>query len=237
MICFNDELQKIIYIMAPKCGTTTIAKMLNINIHTPYDLTNINNLEYKIIIIIRKNIIERFLSGFYEDLFNNTCYDNMNITFNDYLLFLYKCFQEKIANVNNISCYNKNMNVGVWYGNCSGYYLNLTDNYGNFVSHIQSQKYAISNIVNLIENKQNVKIIELNNLSIISKNIKENVKPKINNNEINNFSDLTLEYIKKNRIIISEMLLNEKQKKIINNIYKEDLDFIAELEKKFDTYN
>jgi len=74
MIVFLDETNKVFYIMPPKCGTTTIAKMLNVDLHSIYDLSNINNTEYKKVIIIRKDIVDRFLSGFYEDLFNNTCY-------------------------------------------------------------------------------------------------------------------------------------------------------------------
>ena len=43
MIVLLDINDKTYYIMAPKCGTNTIAKMLNVDIHTPCDLSNINN--------------------------------------------------------------------------------------------------------------------------------------------------------------------------------------------------
>lgn len=33
--------------MAPKCGTTTIAHMLNDSLHAKCELSNINNIEYK----------------------------------------------------------------------------------------------------------------------------------------------------------------------------------------------
>ena len=197
MFNFLDEINKIIYIMAPKCGTTTIASMLNVNLHTKQDLSNINNPEYKKIIIIRKNVIDRFLSGFYEDLYNNSCYDNCNVTFNDYLLFLYKCFQEKKPHVDNMKIYTET-DIPIWFGECSGLKLNITNDKGQFISHIQSQKTAISNIVSLINNTTNVEIIELKNLSKITNNIKKNVKNKIFklSDEIN-FSELSLSYIKK----------------------------------------
>jgi hypothetical protein len=179
-------------------------------------------------------VIDRFLSGFYEDLFNNTCYNNINVNFNDYLLFLYKCFKEKIPHANNMKIHNE-QDIPVWYGNCSGYSLSLTNEEGNFASHIQSQKYAISNIVKLIHNKTNVEIIELKNLSKLTNNIKHNVKNKISKlpNGINNLSEMTLSYMKKNRIIISENLLNDEQKRIILDIYKEDICFINKLEEQF----
>ena len=236
MIFYIDFINKIIYIMAPKCGTTTISNILNVDLHKEYsevDLNNLNNPEYKKIIIIRESVIDRFLSGFYEDLFNNSCYDNMNITFNDYLIFLYNCYKEKKPNVNNINI--NNINIPVWFGNCSNQTLNITDKEGNFCSHIMSQKYAISNIVNMIECK-NIKIIDLKNLSdILPKSTKKfNIKEKIEKlpDKIN-FSEISLSYIKSNRLIISSKFLNEKQKEIILDIYKEDLLFFNELEEKF----
>lgn len=237
MLIFIDKENKIFYIMSPKCGTTTIANMLNVDINYKYpkeELDNLNNPEYKKIIIVRKSIIDRFLSGFYEDLFNNTCYNNMELTFNDYLLFLHKCYTEKIPNVENTYIYN-NLNIPLWFGNCSGVYRSITDKNGNFSSHIMSQKYAICNLVNKITCIDNVQVIELNNLSsILPKNVeKKNVKKKIDNEENINISNMTLSYIKANRIIISSKFLDEKQKEIILDMYKEDLLFIEVLEKKF----
>ena len=54
MHIFVDNIKKIIYIMSPKCGSQSIAHMLNVNLDTKYKLTNINNPEYKKIIIIKK---------------------------------------------------------------------------------------------------------------------------------------------------------------------------------------
>jgi hypothetical protein len=50
---------------------------------------------------------------------------------------------------------------------------------------------------------------------------------------INDFSELSLSYIKKNKIIIYENLLNDKQKEIILEIFKEDNIYINELEEIF----
>ena len=86
----------------------------------------------------------------------------MNITFDDYLIFLYKCYIEKKPNVNNIEISNE-LIIPVWYGNCINLTLNITDSNGNFCSHIQSQKYALSNIIDIIK-CDNVQIIELNEL-------------------------------------------------------------------------
>jgi len=235
MLIFIDNQNKIIYIMSPKCGTTTIANMLSVDINYKYpkeELDNLNNPEYKKIIIVRKSIIDRFLSGFYEDLFNNSCYNNIDITFNDYLLFLHKCYTEKIPNVDNTYIYN-NLNIPLWFGNCSGVYRSITDKNGNFSSHIMSQKYAICSLVNKINSINNVQVIELNDLSTILPNAeRKNVKKKIEDENIN-ISNMSLSYIKENRIIISSNFLDEKQKEIILDMYKDDLLFINALEKKF----
>jgi hypothetical protein len=224
--------------MAPKCGSTTIANMLDISLETKQNLSFINNPEYKKIIIIRKNVVERFLSGFYEDLINNFCYDNLNITFNDYLLFLYKCFQQKIPYADNIKIYNEDNEeyiMPIWCGNCSYQIYPITNYEGVFCAHLQSQKYAINGVVELIKDKTNVKIIELNDLSKLTNSLKKNEKKKLLKmpDGINDFSELMLSYIKKNRIIINENLLTDKQKEIILDIYNEDIIFINNLEKNF----
>jgi hypothetical protein len=241
MLLYIDFINKIIYIMAPKCGSTTIAKMLNIDLHTKYsdvELENLMNPEYKKIIILRKSVVDRFLSGFYEDLFNNTCYDNMNVTFEDYLLFLQECFEKKIPNVNKINILNEE-DIPVWFGNDSGYTLSITDENGDFRSHIMTQKYAIKHITDKIQCK-NVQLIDLHDLSsILPLNVElHNVKEKLDNlpSEYVDISNIILSKIKSNRIIISSKLLNEEQQKIITNIYEEDLIFFKELEEKF-VYN
>ena len=237
MLVFCDDHNKIIYIMAPKCGTTTVSHSLNVGLsnqsHKVSCFANLNNPQYKKIIIIRESIVDRFLSGFYEDLFSNTCYDEMEITFDNYLLFLHKCFRDKIPNVSNFNVYN-GLDIPVWFGNCSNVTLNITDANGNFCSHIQSQKYAISEITNSI-NCKNVQIVELNNLSSILKDKRSyNVKPKMGTKPPGfNISILSLSYIKKKQFVISSDFLNEKQKEIILDILNEDIIFLRELKEKF----
>jgi len=221
--------------MAPKCGTTTISTYLKTNNnYKDYDMDILFDKNYLKLIIYRENIIERFISGFYEDLFNNSCYDNIDITFNDYLLFLYNCFKNKISNVNSINI-NLNKNIPVWWGNCSNVFLPITNNDGVFISHIQSQKYAISPLINLLID-DNVKIIELNNInSVIGSDLKCNVKNKILYDDINLFT-IKLCELKKNKVIISPNMLNNKQKDIILKIYQEDIDYINELKFKYETF-
>lgn len=230
MLLFVDEKNKICYIMAVKCGSHTISKYLNTNLHTAYTNHQLTNDEYTKIIIFRKDVVDRFLSGFYEDLFNNTCYNNMDVTFNDYLLFLYKCYIEKIPNVNNLSCY-LNKDIPVWYGNCSKVCKNITNNNGIFCSHIQTQKTSIYGIVSKIGGK-NVKIIELNDLSKLIPNIKSyNVKKKQKYDL--DLTKITLSDMKKNKIIISTDCLNDSQIQLILKICEEDIKFINELIDKF----
>ncbi len=234
MLYFIDINTKTIYIMAPKCGTTSIANMLNTNIlneNTNQIMQNLNNPEYKKIIIIRRSIISRFLSGFYEDLFNNTCYDNMNISFYDYLVFLYTCFKEKKPNVNNIIL--DSLDYPLWFGNCSNLKLSITDSNGDFCSHIMSQTYALSNIVSVIECK-NVQLIELDSLNKWIQNaIKCNVKEKNKEFKDVDFSQLSLSYIKSNKIIISKDKLGNKEIEMINEMYNEDYIFIQSLIDKY----
>ena len=232
MLLFIDKKTQTCYIMSPKCGTHSISNYLNTDLHTDYAnySSYLKNDNYTKIIIIRKDVVDRFLSGFYEDLFNNTCYDNMDVTFNEYLLFLYKCYSEKIPNVNNLSVYLNN-NIPVWFGNCSNVFKNITDNNGSFCSHIQTQKYAINDIISQINGK-NVKIIELNDLSKLLPNIKSyNVKKKQNYDL--DLTKTTLSDMKKNNIIISKDCLNDTQVQLILKIYEEDTIFINELTNKF----
>ena len=244
MIIFIDEIKKICFLVSPKSGTTTIANYLNINIHIKYSNDFINNVltddTYLKLIIIRKNIIDRFISGFYEDLFNNTCYNNMDITFNNYLLFLNNCYINKITNVNNLNSF-LNIDVPVWFGNCSNRTLPITNKNGLFCSHIMSQHYALNNCINQIKGI-NVKLIELNNLNtflkydkILNKKEKTNIELLLEyNNQSFILSDMCLYKIKETKLIISENNLTEEQKKIILNIYMIDINFIKELETQFE---
>jgi len=155
----------------------------------------------------------------------------MNITFDQYLMFLYNCFNKKIPDVNNINSYN-GLDIPVWFGNCSNVKLNVTDKNGNFCSHIMSQKYCLSHIINKITCK-NVFLIDIKNLSTIleEKTLKRNDKEK----KEYNISTLHLASIKKNKIIVSEKSLNLKQKIYIKEIYEEDIIFIKNLKEKYIT--
>ena len=94
-------------------------------------------------------------------------------------------------------------NIPIWFGNCSGRFLPITNDKGDFTSHIQSQYFAIKKIVKLIENKTNVVVVELNKLSTYLNNtLVENVKKCINFD--GNFSELSLSYIKNQRIIVKD---------------------------------
>jgi len=234
MIIFIDYKKKIVFICPPKCGNNSIAKYLNIPLHNEYSnddiLSVLNDDNYIKLFVIRKNIIERFLSGFYEDLFNNACYDNLEITFKDYLKFLFLCFKNKINNVKNIEI-NGNI-LPIYYGNCSNLELSITDENGNFQSHIQTQKYTLQHYVNFY----NIKLIEINDLNILfGKNINLNKKEKIN--EKINISNIKLKLLKKNLIIINSDCLTDSEKEIILEIYNEDITFIKELESTFKYYN
>jgi hypothetical protein len=161
MRIYIDYTNKICFIVAPKCGNTTIASYLNLNLHVEYTEEEIirilQNDEYKKIIIIR-NIYDRFLSGFYEDLNNNNCYNNIDITFLNYCLFLKYCFDNKLKEVNNLNVYFPDLNIPIWWGNSSN--LPITNNIGQIYGHIGSQKYYLSNYIKLI-NGNNVNILYL----------------------------------------------------------------------------
>lgn len=221
--------------MAPKCGTTSIASMLNEDMLKDYTneiIEHLNNPEYKKIIIIRRSIISRFLSGFYEDLLNNSCYDNMDITFHDYLLFLYNCYKKKIPNVSIVNTFD--VKYPIWFGEHSNVKLSITDENGLFCSHIMSQKYAISNTTNIITCK-NVQLIELEKLSKWISNVSKcNVKNK-NTHDFSNcsFSNLKISYIKSNEIIVSKESLTDDEINMINEIYNEDYVFLQELVDKY----
>ena len=232
MILYIDYNKKNVYIMAPKCGSTSVAHYLNIDVNHEYMVKDeLINDDFKKYIILRKDVVERFLSGFYEDLFNNTCYDNMNITFHEYLLFLYKCFTEKIPDVNNLSVY-LNKDIPVWFGNSSNVSLNITDYQGNFFSHLLTQKYAINHIIDIIEGN-NVTIVELNELSQILSPNNERMNQKIRNKYDFKLSNVELCDIKKNRIIMSKDGLNEEEINLILKMYEEDIIMINELINKY----
>ena len=232
MIVFIDYNNLFVYLTSPKCGSQSIAKMLNTDLHTSYPIDEqievLSSDKFKKIIIYRKNIFSRFLSGFYEDLFNNNCYDKMDITFDNYLIFLNTIFLDKNKFVNKLMD-DKNKEIPIWFGNCSNVSLPITDCNGYFVSHIVSQKYCLTDLINLISGN-NVYICELNELNKITGDIHINKKEK---NNLQNIGNMKLHKIKNDNIIIDAKALTEYQKNIINKIYEEDISFINDLETKF----
>lgn len=235
MLIFIDEKKKYIFICPPKCGNTSISYYLNIDLHHKYDniIDKLNNNNYQKIIIIR-NIYERFISGFNEDLNNNDCYYNIDINFDKYLDFLKFCFDNKIKNCNNLNVYNKELNIEIYWGQCSNKKLNITDNSGTILGHISSQKYNIQNIVNKIRDT-NVKVIDIQHLNNYIDNIKLNNKSNIYNSYDSNTK---LSEIKKNNsLLIKSKLLTERNKNIIKHIYNEDIEFIENLKHKYNYNN
>ena len=243
---FVDESNKRCFILAPKCGNQTIAHYLKLDLHIKYTPEYINQIltndSYLKLIIIRKDIYARFLSGFYEDLFNNTCYSNVNMTFNEYLLFLKYCFDNKIKNLDNLNCYDANLDIPICFGNCNKTALPITNAKGAFQSHISSQKFSISYLTSCIQG-ENVKLIELDKLSnylgtdtIINK--LQNKTKQQYPCDINTFTrNVNLKDMKQNRWIINHSVLNDDEKSIIYDMYKEDVDYINGLEHKFEYLN
>ena len=211
MILFVDYVKSICYIVAPKCGNTTIANYLNVGLH--HEFNNIEDIlgdEKFTKIIILRSIYGRFLSGFYEDLFNNDCFNDINIIFDDYLDFLKKITDNKEKNVDTIDYYyNLESQVKpIYWGQCSNLKLSITDNNGNLDGHIISFK---NNVDYFVQKSNNVKLLDLNNLSdFLGSNIKDNVKNKNYNSNIGN---IEISLIKKETLIMDEEILIQRQKK------------------------
>ena len=239
MIFYIDYEKKCCYIVSPKCGNTTISKYLNLNIHIKYSNEEIYNIlknnDFLKIIVVR-DVLERFLSGFYEDLNNNSCYLNIDISFYKYCIFLKYCHDNKIKNVNNLNLYFKKYDVPIWWGNCSNKFLNITDENGNISGHLVSQKLSINNLVSLIKGN-NVKVINTEDLFLYLPQNKEITiqNKKKYSNELNINYKVKLSDLKKNINfrVSTKQLYNIKIIKIINSIYKEDIDYIEYLKNTF----
>jgi hypothetical protein len=238
MLIFLDIKNKIFYIASPKCGNHTIAKHLEIYIHTP--IVNENNYlsdsEYKKIIIVR-NVLDRFYSGFCEDLTNNTCYEDINITFYEYILFLKYCFDNKLKNVTNLNAFYENLDVPIWWGNCSNIYLPITNSNGIIDGHIKSQHDSINSYVNIIistSNCNNVEITDIKQLKFNNVNIEHEKKYTSNSfNFESKLSDIK-KYVKLNNCYPKkENMYNSEIISIINHIYKKDYEFIDSLYNTF----
>lgn len=232
MKVFIDETKNRIFICSPKCGNTSIAKYLNVNLQ--YNYSNIdeklNDKKYLKIIIIR-DIFSRFISGFNEDLNNNECYNNIDINFDQYLDFLKYCYDNKIKNVNNLNVYykDKDKDKDIWWGQCSNKKLPITTSTGIISGHIGSQKYFIGDIINKITDSNRI-VISINDLGKYINNVVCNVK-NITNNDFDNKTSLSI--VKKSKMFINkEKLLTERNVKIISHIYNEDIEFLNYLNTK-----
>jgi len=234
MTIYIDHDNKICYILSPKCGTQSIVKSLNLTMKKEYDyhevFDTLKNVNYKKIIIIR-DIFSRFLSGFYEDLHNNECYLDINISFIDYVKFLKYCYDNKIPSVNNLNVYFKE-DKKIWWGQCSNVILPITDEKGNLSGHLIHQKTHLLPYINIIDiDDKNIEIIDIKELHKYikvceNKKIYETVNESTFNTPLNSIkNDYAAGYPK------IENMLNYEIKEIILEIYKDDLEYIDEIKK------
>jgi sugar phosphate isomerase/epimerase len=233
MPIFACHLKKIIIITSPKCGSTSLKEYF-MNIEN-YDSEMLLKLlhEYKIYIVFNENIIKRFLSGFFEDLINNSCYNEIDISFKDYVDILYNININKVAEVNKIQ-YN-NIEYNIWWGECSNRKISLTDEHGEFMSHIQSQTYSIINFLNILDNNCNVEIIDLKNLYYLIRGEHKNKSEAKHDFPIKiiDMTNISLKDIKKNVFISTQNTFDSQIEKKIMEIYKKDIECIKFLKLKF----
>lgn len=195
-------------------------------------------------IIVKRNILERFLSGFYEDLRNNCCYCFIDITFYEYCLFLKHCFDNKLKCVKNLNVFFTNVDMPIWWGSSSDTSTNpITDDEGNISGHIISQTKCIKNLVSQIRGK-NVKIIEQHeihlNLHSENKEIKNKNMYITSNENVDSMlsPNIKLSVLKKmflhneNLPTIKE-LYNTEIIEIINHIYKDDYVYFNYLDEHY----
>lgn len=229
MLVFIDDIKKQIFIVPPKCGNNTLCSYLGVQLHYEHKNTIefLNDETFVKIMIIRDDLVDRFLSGFYEDLFNNQCYDDIDITFTDYLFFLHYCFVNKIPKVCNLNIY-LNKKHSIYFGNCSNVSLPITNDEGEFISHIQTQKYTLKNFLNL----KNIKLLKIKNLNkFLNSDIRKNTKEK--EKILINLDKIKLCEMKNKGLIINKNCLNQKHIEIILDMYNEDKEFIQKIEKKY----
>jgi len=240
MTIYIDFINNKCFILSPKCGTQTVSKYLRLPLNISYDRNEIISIlkcpDFKKIIVVR-DIISRFFSGFYEDLKNNNCYLNLDISFYDYIKFLCFCYDNKIKNVNNLNVYFENKNNLIEWGGCSSLHLPITDNSGNFSGHIIHQYKHIKSYTDFLDENDNVQVIDISELDKIT-NIHVNSKPyKIddNDNNDNNYDYNTLlSDLKKNKVYPKmEKMMNDNIKRMITHMYLYDAKFIESIKLKF----
>lgn len=235
MTIFIDFINSRCFILSPKCGTQTLSKYLKIPINMSYEKSEILNIlkdkSFKKIIVVR-DVIDRFFSGFYEDLKNNKCYLDMNLSFFEYIKFICYCHDNKIKNVNNTSIYYPDNNNLIYWGGCSRLNLPITDSSGNLSGHIISQKIHLRSCVDLLEPDDNVEIIDITELTKIT-NIQENVKSYTEEDNKYNYDTLISDLKKAKIYPKKEYMLNKVITNIINHIYISDIIYIKSIKNKF----
>lgn len=242
MTIYIDYVNKHCFILSPKCGTQTISKFLNLPLNMSYDKNELIKVlkdpEIKKIIVVRE-VVGRFLSGFYEDLKNNNCYFNLDISFEDYINFICYCYDNKIKNVNNLNVFYKNNDTLIEWGQCSSLHLPITDSLGNLSGHIIHQIAHIKPYTNMLNENDNVEIIDISELNKFT-NICENSKPydinkSIDNIKKYNFNSLLSELKKDEVFPKKEKMINPHIESIINHIYESDSKFIEDIKIKFNS--
>jgi hypothetical protein len=239
MIVFIDYTKKEVFIVPPKCGNQTIAKYLNLPLHKEYSFEEIFSVlsdnSYKKIILFR-DIFDRFLSGFYEDLNNNSCYSNIDINFLEFCEFLNFCIDNNLTNINNLSCFDKKLDTEIWWGECSKRKINIINENGEIAGHISSQSSQIKELINVIENNNsnNVYLLDIKDLNkYLGINLIINNKPY--NTNIDGFDFKTpLSVIKEqNEFPLKKYMFNERIQDIIQKLYNSDFIYIDNLKKKY----
>jgi hypothetical protein len=237
MTIYVDYINKNCFIVSPKCGTQSISNYSN----TPLNITYTSEEIERVLkdskmkkIIVTRDIISRFVSGFYEDLHNNDCYLNLNISFFDYIIFIFYCYENKIKNVNNLNVFYRNKNNLIEWGQCSSEYLPITDSSGNISGHIVHQGSHIEPIMNMLDKNDNVEVIDISELN---KFIETHKNQKLYNTNINNknynFNTLLSELKKDNVSPSKEKMINPLIENIINHIYQSDYELIKKAKSIF----
>jgi len=238
MTVYIDFINNLCFILSPKCGTQTISKHLRIPLNIKYSENEIKNIlndtEIKKVIVVR-DVIDRFYSGFIEDFKNNDCYLDLDISFYEYIKFIAYCYDNKLKNVNNLNIYYSDKDKLIQWGECSSLHLPITDSCGNLSGHIVHQKKHLEPYTNLIDKNNNVEIIDISELNKFT-NIHENIisyKKADNIDYDYDFNTLLSDLKKRNFNPKKEKMFNKNILRIINHIYDSDNEFINNLRMKF----
>ncbi len=157
---FVDDIHKFCYIVAPKCGNSSIAKNLGVPVLINYSEDKKREIlfdsTYTKVIIVRQNLVDRFLSGLYEEMFpksgiNGEIYANINLTFGEFLESLFAIIKSRAPNVQTISHPSSTFAseaAAQW--RIESFGGPITDEFGTLVTHMGSQFWWISDIVRVM---------------------------------------------------------------------------------------